>query len=58
MEDDNKSIPQSIAEQINQHQFENLDTFLKENVDWFAIDDYSFLSREHIRAGDTRIKDK
>jgi len=50
--------PSSIAEQLNQHKYEDLGVFLRKDVDWFALAPSSILPREKVRAFVTSINDE
>ena len=53
-----KITPNSIAEQLNQHKYEDLKVFLRKDVDWFSLAPSSILPREKVRAFVTSIDDE
>lgn len=53
-----KITPNSIAEQLNQHKYEELKVFLRKSVDWYSLAPSSILPREQVRAFVTSIEDE
>ena len=53
-----KITPDSIAEQLNHHKYEDLGVFLRKGVDWYSLAPSSILPREKVRAFVSSIDDE